>query len=133
MIEREILDIINDRNDEGEKLNSIVDQFREGRPIDDLLRLLRSRNQELIGIGAWIIGEIQIDAEAIQLLVPQLRKLLKHEAPSIRLQAFNALYPTLRTDDHSTRLLVEEMCQDVNEGVRTAAKSAFERMKEFWS
>lgn len=128
MIEGEVLEIINDPNDEGRGLNLLADQFRKGRPIRDLLKLLKSENQELVGIGAWIVGEIQINEEEVQLLAPSLQELLKHEVSSIRFQAFNALYPTLEANDDSTRLLIERMCQDVNEGVRTAAKSAFKRM-----
>ena len=128
MIAKEILDIVNDSNDDGEGLNLIVDQFRSGRPVQDLLQLLESDNQELIGIGAWIAGEMEIDGQAIQLLLPRLQELLNHEVPSIRFQAFNALFPILNPDDDNTRLLIERMCQDANEGVRTVAESAFKRI-----
>lgn len=63
MIEQEILEIVQDTQGSGERLNRIADQFRSGRDTVQLIPLLDSSNAELISIGAWILGELHFDLQ----------------------------------------------------------------------
>jgi len=123
MIEHEIIEIIGDRADTGERLSGLVDQFRRGRDVAELLPLLNSRDSELISIGAWILGELPFELYDLEDLVSRLRELTDHEDPAVRFHALGALFPALDRQDLATKALLSKMCNDPNEGVRRSAEA----------
>lgn len=127
-IEAEILEIIADPGDTGERLNEIANQFRRGRSIADVMALLDSSNADVVATGAWLLGEIAFDLYNSAPILSQLRNLLNHENADVRFHAFGALYPSLSWQDPTTRILVERLKNDPNEGVRRSAEAAFARM-----
>lgn len=128
MIESEILDIVADRTDNGERLNALVDQFRSGRNVTDLLSVLNSRNSEVVAIGAWILGELPFELYDSDDFVSRLRELTDHEDPAVRFEAFGALFPALDRTDASTQILLRKMCNDPNDGVRKSAEAATSKL-----
>lgn len=128
MIEREILDILLSRTDSGERLNELVDQFRRGRDVDQLMVLLGSSNPEVVSIGAWVLGELQFELYGSSTLVSRLRELLDHEHPAVRFHALSALYPALDIGDADDQALLRKLRSDPNEGVRRSAEAAAARL-----
>lgn len=128
MIENEVLDILGGTGDPGERLNSLVDQFREERDSGVLLNLLCSDNSELVRIGAWIIGELGFERYNTHSFISRLRELTDHEIPAIRFHALGALFPTLDPEKSATRVLLSKMRHDPNEGVRLRAHAAARRL-----
>ena len=124
MIENEVLAIINRNSDSGMRLNSLADEFREGRDSNELLRLLYSDNSDLVRIGAWITGEIAFELYNTPAFIDRLKELTNHDIPAIRCYAFGALYPSLVADEQETRDLIQKLQQDDNEGVRLSADAA---------
>ena len=128
MIESEILDIVADKTDSGKRLNALVDQFRHGRNVFDLVTVLSSSNPELVAIGAWILGELPFELYNTDDLISRLRELTNHKDPAVRFSAFGALFPALDRTDTSTQALLRKMCNDPNEGVRRSAEAAASRL-----
>lgn len=128
MIEDEILEVIESRSDNGERLNGIVDQFRCGREVTELSILLSSRYAEVVSIGAWILSELPFELYDSDDLVSLLRELTDHEDPTVRFNAFSALFPALDSRETSTQALVRKLRDDPNEGVRRSAESAASRL-----
>lgn len=128
MIEREILEAGADGVDGGERVNEIVDQFRRGRDMNDVIVLLDSSNPELVSIGAWIVGELHFEFYNSDTFISRLRKLLDSEDPAIRFHALGAIYPALNPHEAATQALLRRLCNDPNEGVRMAAAAAAARL-----
>jgi len=128
MIKTEIRGIIEDSADNGERLNELVDQFRLGRDVTDLLSLLNSENPELVAIGAWILGELPLELYDSELVLSPLRKLTEHIDPAVRFQSLGALFPSLDREQSTTRDLLRKMCDDPNIGVRESARAAAARL-----
>ena len=124
MIEQEILAIVADQTDEGERLNDVADQFRRGREVHQLVHLLDSENAELVSIGAWILGEIHYESYCDDVFISRLRKLTDHMDSGVRFHALGALFPALRAEDPTARALVRKLLRDPNEGIRRAAEAA---------
>jgi len=124
MIETELLTIINGTRDRPGELNSLVDQFRNGRDVKDLLSLLQSENNELVRIGAWITAELSFDRYNNPVFIDRLRQLTNHEIPAIRFHALNALFPSLDSSQQETHDLVARLRNDTNKGVRSIADAA---------
>jgi hypothetical protein len=128
MIEQEILEIVEDQADDGERLNEIVDQFRRGRDVSDLVVLLDSINTEFVSIGAWILGELPFERYSVDEIVSRLHKLTNHTEPAIRLSAFGALFPALSSKEAATQTLIRKLLDDPNPGVRSAAEAGAVRL-----
>ena len=128
MIEREILDIIADKNDDGDRLNEVADKFRRGLDVNHLLALLDSNNPELVSSGAWILGELPFELYNTQSFISRLYELTNHKTPIVRFQALCALYPALNGEEAITQTLLKKMNQDPNEGVRRTAQAAAENL-----
>jgi hypothetical protein len=126
MIEKEIVGALKDPR----RLDLLVDEFRRGRDIRDLLTLLNSKNEEIIGIASWIAGEIRIDPANAQPLISRLHQLVNHETPAIRFNAVGALYPFLDFADPAAKEMLVRLSSDSNEGVRLMAQAALKRMSE---
>jgi hypothetical protein len=124
VIENEVLAILNGTGDLGGELNSLADQYRAGRDAEDLFGLLCSKNNDLVQIGAWIVGEISFEYYNAPFFIDRLRELTGHEVPAIRFRALGALFPALDATQQETRDLVTRMRNDTNEGVRLAAEAA---------
>jgi HEAT repeat protein len=128
MIEREILEIVTDAKDRGERLNEIVDQFRRGRDVNQLIVLLDSGNSELVSIGAWILGELHFEFYNSDSFVFRLRELLDHKDPAVRFHALGAVFPALTWQEVATQALLRKLRSDPNEGVRKSAEAAVARL-----
>lgn len=128
VIEQEVLDTVRDANDNGERLNRIADQFRNGRDVHEVLALLNSSNDELVSVGAWILGELRVDLYNSNPFVSRLKELVDHRTPAVRFHAFGALFPALNWRDESARLLLAKLRNDPNEGVRRCAEAAATRV-----
>jgi hypothetical protein len=128
VIEQEVLDIVRDVNDSGERLNNIADQFRSGRDVHEVLVLLNSSEYELVSVGAWILGELRIDLYNRDPFISRLTELVDHPLPAVRFHAFGALFPVLNWGDESARLLLAKLRNDPNEGVRKSAEAAAARV-----
>jgi|GEM_PF-1248753 len=120
MIEKEVLEIIRDPR----RVNLLADEFRQGRDVGDLLPLLDSDNEEMVGIGAWIAGEVKIDPATAQPLVSRLHQLVNHENPLIRVHAIGALFPFFDIWNPASREMLVRLSDDPNEGVRMIAQAA---------
>lgn len=128
MIEDEILNIVSDTEDGGERLNALVDEFRDGRDARELVPILGSENAELVSIAAWIFSELPKDLYGAEEIVSRLRGLTAHAEPLVRFHAFSALYPFLNLADPATRALLTKLVKDENEGVRKIAEAAVARL-----
>ena len=125
---QEIIDIINDKTDNGERINAIADEFRRGRDTRELLHLLRSENAEVVTLAAWILGELPEKLYSSQDFVSALHALTAHADAMVRFHAFGALYPFLDAGDPATRALLARLSQDENVGVRACAEAATARL-----
>lgn len=125
MIESEILEVVKNASPEG--LEELVDEFRRGRDLSDLIALLDSSETEPVSIGAWILGELQLKHYSSDSVVVRLQRLLDHQDPAVRFHALGALFPTLNPNDPATQTLLQKMRTDANEGVRKAAEAAAAR------
>ena len=126
MIEDEVLAILSNDDDEqaAGHLNSLVDQFREGRNPADVLTILYSENSDLVRIGAMIVNEISFERYNTDSFICRLRELTNDDNPAIRFYALGALYPSFDPANQDTRDLITKLLEDVNEGVRLRATAA---------
>ena len=127
-MEEEIIDIINDRLDEGQRLNALADEFRCGRDTRELLPLFLSENAEVVSIAAWICGELPVKRYKSAEFVSVLRDLTEHADASVRFHALGAVYPFLGAGDAATRTLLAKLLNDENAGVRMSAHAAAARL-----
>jgi len=89
MIIKEIQNIISNPNTVGKALNDLTDQFRKGRDPWEILELLNSKNEDVIGIGLYIANEIIIsDHNLNQHLKDSLSNLINQNDSNIRIRAF---------------------------------------------
>lgn len=128
MIDSEILEIVTDAKDRGERLNEIVDQFRRGREVNQLIVLLDSGNSELVSIGTWILGELHFEFYNAGRFVLRLRELLDHKDPAVRFHAIGAVFPALNGQEVATQALLTKLRSDSNEVVRKTAEAAIARL-----
>jgi hypothetical protein len=128
MIEEEILAIVHDPTDNGERVNEIADEFRGGRDLNEVMILLNSSDPELVSIGAWILGELHSELYSSQDFVHRLTELTDHEDPLVRFHALGALFPFLDREDPTTATLLNKLRGDRNEGVRRSAEAAAARL-----
>lgn len=128
MIETDILEILGDATDGGERLNEIADEFRSGRDVDELLVLLDSDNSELVSTGAWILGELSFELYDSDRFLSRLRELLDHQDPAVRFHALSAVFPALNGQDAATQALLSKLRSDPNKGVRMCAEAAAARL-----
>jgi len=128
MMEDEILEIVSDSADEGERLNALVDEFRRGRDVEELVPLLASENAELVSIAAWIFSELPEELYSAKEIVSQLRRLTAHVEPMVRFHALSAVYPFLNLAEPATQALMTKLVEDENDGVRKIAEAAVARL-----
>ena len=124
MIMEEIERILEDSDDDGRALNVLVDEFRVGRDVKELSRLLSSQNDEIVSIGAWMLSELHFDLYRDTILVEELFRLTEHHDSSVRFNALGAVFPALNLDNNESRALLERLKNDENEGVRRKAVAA---------
>lgn len=129
MIEQEILVIVANEADDGEQLNELANQFRRGRATNDLTPGLDSQNPDVVAITAWILGELPFELYADSVLLTRLRMLVRHPDALVRFNSFGALFPALDSNDSWTQVLVQELEEDPNPGVRRRAAAAAERLR----
>jgi hypothetical protein len=122
VLEKTVLDILNDPEPDGQRLNSLTDEFREGRDAIELRPLLQSANDDVVWIGLYIFNEILVRPEAAAVLVPACHRLLNHGNASVRNIALRALYEFLDLDEPQTREILGRMEKDCNEEVRMTAE-----------
>lgn len=127
MIVAEILEILNDAEDDGSRLNEIADQFRDGRDVTEVVILLDSSDPELVSIGAWILNELPTALYNSNPFVSRLHKLVGHLDWEVRFEAFAALFPLLDPEEDATQTLLRKLRSDPNEGVRLSAEAAAAR------
>lgn len=128
MIANEILELVHGPEKAGERLNELVDQFRQGRDPEELTTLLWSHDDEVVSIAAWILSELPEVLYNNARIVSQLRALTEHAKAPIRFHAFSALYPLLGATDPATKALLTRMLSDPNDGVRKIAEAAAGRL-----
>jgi hypothetical protein len=128
MIEEEILSIIEDKADNGERLNDLIDQFRRGRSVTEIIGLLDSSRTDLVWIGALILGELSLDRYNSDLFLVRLRKLINHTDAQVRFHAFGALFSALSPEEADTQTLLRKLLNDPNPGVRKRAEAAAARL-----
>ncbi|MEK8179707.1 hypothetical protein WMW71_05085 [Flavobacterium buctense] len=123
MIITEILEILK-ANDDGTLLNSLYDEFRDGRNRNDILTLLNS-GDEMIGYGCDISCEIKIkDAEVQKTIMNRLEEILAYNKDSYnRERAFDALYGFYmdNNDTNGLTLLCEKLVHDEIPGIKDYA------------
>jgi HEAT repeat protein len=128
MIEQEIAEIEADKNDTGERLNRLIDEFRRGRDVNDLVPLLESSNSLYVSLGVYILGELPLELYNSDALISRLRDLTGHSSPAVRFNALGAIFPVLSATDVSTQAMLRRLLGDENEGVRNAAQAAAARL-----
>lgn len=130
MIEAEVLEILADTNvaKGGERFNEIIEQFRAGRNVRELLVLLDSSRAELVSIGAWMLGELPFELYSSDDYTLRLQTLLEHQSPEVRFHALGALFPSFQPEDPATQELLRKLRSDPNEGVRMTAEAATARL-----
>src|SRR5258706_8454548 len=125
MIEREILEILEAPPDIGaERFHGIIDQFKVGRDVNQVMTLLDSSNARLVSLGALILSEVSFDLYNSDSFISRLRELLDHEDPAVRFRALSAIYPALSRYSDDTQALLRKLRNDPNEGVRRSAEAA---------
>lgn len=124
MIEKDINEMIKNP----QRLAALADEFREGRDIGDLLELLDSEDEEIVGIATWIAGEIRIDPEEAESVISRMHRPLDHRDYSIRFHAIGALYPFLDRSASETKAMLTRLSNDPEKGVRMAAQAALKRL-----
>ena len=130
MIEREVLEIFEapSESDGGDLLHEFINQFRSGRDVNELMPLLDSSDPRLVWTGAMTLGEVRFDRYNSDSFIERLRKLLDHEDATVRFCSLGAIYPALSRDLDGTRVLLEKLRNDPNEGVREGAEAATARL-----
>lgn len=128
MMEDEILELVRDIADEGERLNALVDEFRHGRDVRELVPLLVSNNAEVVSIAAWILSELPEKLYSGEEIVLRLRRLTEHAEPMVRFHALSAVFPFLDLADRATETLLARLVADENDGVRKIAEAAVARL-----
>jgi hypothetical protein len=127
-IEREVLDAFGDADCKVERLFLLVDEFRGGRDIGDLITLINSNDQVLVEFAAYIAGEIRMDPVKARPLIARLRELVNHDAPVMRFYALGGLFPFLDIADPPTMAMLTKMISDPNAGVSARARAALTRL-----
>ncbi|KPH12846.1 hypothetical protein [Chryseobacterium sp. ERMR1:04] len=135
MIINEILEILSytNSNHSGVLLNSLYDQFREGRDPNDILTLLNSEDEQIRYFGCSIVNETVIkDKKAHQAIMDKLYDILKNDTSSNNMvRAYHALYGMYceNDDENGYILLCEEMIKHPVNDIRDGAKEFIERNK----
>ncbi len=128
MIEDDIVGII--KESKGAPLNALVDTFRRGRDVDELLQLLESEDADLVAIAAWILDELPFNLYNRDDFIVRLKRLLDHPDPRVRFNALGALFPKLEGDWVTADALLAKLLKDPNEGVRMSAEAAARRLSQ---
>ena len=128
MIEEELRTILSGEDDQADKLNRLVDQFRDRRDSSELLGLLNSCDNEFVRIGAWILSEIPFNRYNIPDVIARLYELSRHETPLVRLYALGAIFPALDRTNSDCLALIARLRDDDIEGVRMGAEAAARRL-----
>src|SRR5579884_983719 len=68
--------------------NDLLTEFHQGYALDNLLPLLHSQNEELVGIGIWIASEL---GEKGKPLLRDVFPLLRHSSKRVRFLAIDCL------------------------------------------
>ena len=126
MIEKEVAEILQNPDPSGRRLNNLVDEFRRGRDVCELLDLLDSDNDENISIGTWILAEIHHELYRNKKIMGRLLKLSRHQNAQVRFNTFSALYPTLSLHHDECRKFLECMLRDPNCVIRSRAERALQ-------
>jgi len=90
LIERIAVAPENDRV--GTLSNELLREFQRGYPLDDLRQLLKSNDEQLVAIAAWITSELGVNCRP---LLPDVVPLLTHPMQRIRYWALDSLFWTL--------------------------------------
>lgn len=126
----ELRDAIGDEVRSGERMNRLVDEFREGRDTDQLLVALDSEESEIVSLGAWILGELPFERYSTDTLLLRLWTLTSHGDPSVRFHALMALFPALLAGAPSTDALLARLIDDPDDAVSKVARSAKDRLSK---
>lgn len=129
MLQLEVLELVMRADPaSGDRLNDIVDEFRSGRDPRDLLACLDADQSEVVSVGAWMLGELDFEFYRSEEFVSRLYRLLDHSDPAVRFHALGAIFPALDQRDERTRVVLERLSCDPNEGVRVSARAAATRL-----
>ena len=96
-IEQELLELI--RRPSAHGTEDLVDEFRRGRDIRDLLCLLRSQNRDVLLWALRTVTEVKFNRATADIILPRLEELCEQrarveEAELVRFMSINALLST---------------------------------------
>lgn len=135
MIINEILEILSytNSNHSGVLLNSLYDQFREGRDRNDILILLNSDDDQIRYYGCDILNETTIrDKNIREAIIAKLYDILNNDTSSNNmLRAYHALYGIYLDNEDMVGLILlcENMGNHSVRDIRNDAKEFIERNK----
>ena len=127
-IEQEVREIRSVPDYDGSGMNDMVDEFRDGRDVDELIGLLDSDDAELVAVGTWVFSELPFELYDTARYLSRLFALTEHPSPPVRFEALGAVYPALDADDPITRILIKRLLNDPNEGVRGITEITAQRL-----
>lgn len=125
MIIKEVQTILSNRKNVGEVLNEFVDQFRDGRDPWEIIELINHKDDDVVGIGLYVINEIIIADDNLNLrLEKSLSNLINNRNSNIRFRTYLIL-SQLHTDygekEKETNLYLE-MIKDEDKHIREAGE-----------
>ena len=107
--------------------NDLLREFQRGYPLSKLRRLLKSKNEDVVRIGSWIVAELGSDARP---LFADIIELLKHSYPKVRFWALESIIVLAGTEDGPTVNRALDLVEDPVPGIRWKAMQLLARVSD---
>jgi len=125
VIIEEVKTILVNRKNVEEVLNEFTDQFRDGRDPWEIIELINHKDDDVVGIGLYVLNEILIEDDNLNLhLEESLSTLIKSRNSNIRFRTYLIL-SQIHTDygekEKETNLYLE-MVKDKDKHIREAGE-----------
>jgi hypothetical protein len=129
MIEDDVIDMM--RRQDADARAELMDEFRKGRDVRDMLCLLHSKNEQVLWWTLYVVTEVIFDRVSAAAILPRLQELSKGADPKMREWALNALLSTLADfgGDASMMAILNRMAEDSDTEVKESANATIARMK----
>lgn len=125
MIIKEVQTILSKQKNVGAVLNDFTDDFRDGRDHWEIIELISHEDDDVVGIGLYVLNEIIIEDENLKLhLEESLSNLIKNRNSNIRLRTFlilSQLHKDYGEKERETNLYLK-MTRDKDKHIREAGK-----------
>jgi hypothetical protein len=116
----ELIERIFTEGDDGQTSNDLLKEMFDGYPVEKLIPLLRSDDDEIAKVGAFVAEELATDAAP---LMPDLTRLLGHRNRKVRSDILDAVLLAATPNDGEAIARAVMLINDIERIIRSKALS----------